>query len=69
MESSHLMLCFIALALLPLLIYARAEAGNALRGVVWYGGIPYILVKHWPKRGNSKVSRIRGPVTAEGYSS
>jgi len=63
MESSPLMLCFIALSLIPLLIYARAEAGNAVRGIVWYGGIPYLLIKHWPRRARAKV-QLGGDVPA-----
>jgi oligosaccharide repeat unit polymerase len=40
----------VAIVLVPLLMYARAEAGNVLRGVVWYAGIPYFMVRLWPKR-------------------
>ena len=43
-------LSFVAIALVPLLIYARAEAGNVLRGVTWFAAIPYLMVSRWPKR-------------------
>lgn len=61
--NSPLTLCFIALVTIPLLIYARAEAGNAVRGVLWYGGIPYLLVKCWPRHGRQFAMRAYGRPT------
>ena len=36
---------FVAVALCFVLLYARAESGNIVRGLVWYGGFPYFIYR------------------------
>jgi oligosaccharide repeat unit polymerase len=50
MSHTHWKLCLAAIALVPLLIYGRAEAGNVLRGIVWYTATSYFMIRFWPKR-------------------
>jgi oligosaccharide repeat unit polymerase len=56
--------CFVAIALVPLLMYGRAEAGNVIRGVVWYAGIPYLIVNRLQKRHVSKRREVAGIANA-----
>jgi oligosaccharide repeat unit polymerase len=41
-------LCLAAILLSSLLIYARAETGEVIRGFAWYAAIPYLIVTYWP---------------------
>jgi oligosaccharide repeat unit polymerase len=54
-QRSPLNVCVVAIALVPLLIYGRAEAGNVMRGVAWFAAIPYFMVKYWPTRRSKRA--------------
>lgn len=51
---------FAATVLFFMLLYVRAETSNVLRGVVWYGILPYVSVKLIAARGRKlRAPRLR----------